>query len=230
MKCKCGCGKEIKEQFYHKYYGIPKYIHGHNPSANTPEALKKRKERMKKNNPMKNPIIAKENALKREGAKRTKEQKENISMGVKKAIERPEVKEKMKYPKSEKHKKKLRIASMGNQSAKGAKRSKAFKENCRKTMKGNQNARGKRSKETKEKNSKASKRNWQNTKYREKRLNALHKHHIYLDGNDEKSLMLISSKHLQLHSKAYGYLVEISKIDDYIKWFDKKYGLFRKEK
>lgn len=27
--CKCGCGKEIKRQFHHKYYGTPDFIWGH---------------------------------------------------------------------------------------------------------------------------------------------------------------------------------------------------------
>ncbi len=31
--CKCGCGREIMTKPYHKYYGIPKYIHGHNKSG-----------------------------------------------------------------------------------------------------------------------------------------------------------------------------------------------------
>ena len=30
--CLCGCGKKITIQKYHKYYGIPKYIIGHNKS------------------------------------------------------------------------------------------------------------------------------------------------------------------------------------------------------
>lgn len=29
-KCNCGCDRLIKPQFHHKYYGIPKYIPGHN--------------------------------------------------------------------------------------------------------------------------------------------------------------------------------------------------------
>jgi len=31
-KCKCGCGLEIQIKPYHKYYGIPDYISGHNKS------------------------------------------------------------------------------------------------------------------------------------------------------------------------------------------------------
>jgi len=30
MKCLCGCGKEIVVKPYHKWYGIPKFISGHN--------------------------------------------------------------------------------------------------------------------------------------------------------------------------------------------------------
>jgi len=229
--CKCGCGKEIVIKPHHKYYGIPDYCPGHNASisVNNPEVLGERSRQWKENNPMKNPIIAKKNALKRKGKRRTKEQKENISIGVKESLKRPEIKEKMKKPKTKNHKKKLRIASMGNQSAKGTNRSEAFKENCKKTMMGNQNAQGKRSKKTKKNNSRASKKNWENPEYRKKRLNALHKHHIYLDEDDEKTLMLTSSKHLQLHSKAYDYLVKIDKVDGYIRWFDEKYNLFKKK-
>ena len=161
---------------------------------------------------------------------RTEKQRKNISIGTRKAMNKPEVKKKLKKLKTKEHKKKLRIASMGNRSAKGAKRSRIFKENCRKTVKGNRNAIGKRSKKTRKNNSKASKRNWRNSEYIRKRKKALHKHHIYLDNNDKKTLMLTSSKHLQLHSRAYNYLVKINKVDDYIKWFDKKYNLFKKKR
>lgn len=232
--CKCGCGYEIVTKLYHKYYGIPEYILGHNPSANMPEALEKRKKRMKENNPMKNPIIAKENALKRKGAERTGEQKENISIGVKEAMKRPEVKEKMKKPKTEEHKEKL--SETTKQSWQNGTRKTTWewteesKRRQSENLKGNQRRKGTYcSEESKKKIGLVSKKNWQNSEFREKRLNALHKHHIYLDNNDKKSLMLTSSKHLQLHSRAYNYLVEISKIDDYIEWFDKKYSLFKKE-
>lgn len=67
-------------------------------------------------------------------------------------------------------------------------------------------------------------------KTKNKMKNTLHRHHVYLDGNDNnKILMLTSSKHRQLHTRAYNYLVEINKIDDYIKWFDKKYNLYKKK-
>ena len=56
------------------------------------------------------------------------------------------------------------------------------------------------------------------------------RHHIYLNGDDSKVLLLAGSKHRQLHARAYDYLVKIGKIDNYIKWFDEKYGLFEKDK
>jgi hypothetical protein len=87
---------------------------------------------------------------------------------------------------------------------------------------------------------------WNNPEYREnnktnlgnhhteetkkKLKHGLDRHHIYLDGDDNKILMLTGSKHKSLHSRAYDYLVEIEKIDDYIIWFDKNYKLIEKEK
>lgn len=107
--CRCGCGEEIVIKSHHKRYGIPDYCWGHNASIsiNSPESLKKRSKRMKENNPMKDLIIAKKNALKRKGARRTKKQKENIGIGVREAMKNPEVKEKLKKPKTEEHKRKL---------------------------------------------------------------------------------------------------------------------------
>jgi len=32
--CKCGCGQSIINQPHHKYYGIPKYLQGHNARVN----------------------------------------------------------------------------------------------------------------------------------------------------------------------------------------------------
>ena len=29
VECKCGCGKDIRIKPYHKYYGVPEYIQGH---------------------------------------------------------------------------------------------------------------------------------------------------------------------------------------------------------
>lgn len=110
--CRCGCGKEIVVKPHHEYYGIPDYCQGHNVSisANNPKLLKERSKKWKKDNPMKNPIIAKKNALKRKGKKRTIKQRENISIGTKKAMNKPEVKDKLKKPKTEEHKKKTSIA------------------------------------------------------------------------------------------------------------------------
>lgn len=31
MKCACGCGEEIIFKEHHRWRGVPKYIHGHNP-------------------------------------------------------------------------------------------------------------------------------------------------------------------------------------------------------
>ena len=86
---------------------------------------------------------------------------------------------------------------------------------------------------------------WRNPKYRKKNKtnlgnkateetknklrNGLDRHHIYLDKDDSKTFLLTGSKHRQLHARAYDYLVKIGKIDDYIKWFDKKYILFDKK-
>lgn len=39
--CKCGCGGKIIIKPHHKYVGIPDYLHGHNPSTISEEALKK---------------------------------------------------------------------------------------------------------------------------------------------------------------------------------------------
>jgi hypothetical protein len=53
-------------------------------------------------------------------------------------------------------------------------------------------------------------------------------HHIYLKENSNESLKLTYSKHAKLHSAVYEYLyITQGKlgIDNYIKWFDKKYGL-----
>lgn len=54
------------------------------------------------------------------------------------------------------------------------------------------------------------------------------KHHIDLDKKNiakENLLKLTNSKHQKLHRRAYNYLVEINKVDKYLNWFDKKYGL-----
>ena len=51
------------------------------------------------------------------------------------------------------------------------------------------------------------------------------KHHVYLRKNSEKTIKLSFSNHIKLHNRAYEYLVEIKKIDDYIKWFKEKYQI-----
>ena len=61
-----------------------------------------------------------------------------------------------------------------------------------------------------------------------KKRNALYKHHIYLEKNSDKIMLLSSSKHMQLHMKAYDYIYDKYNeqgIDDYIKWFNEKFGL-----
>jgi len=50
-------------------------------------------------------------------------------------------------------------------------------------------------------------------------------HHIYLKENSAEKIKIPFKKHIKLHYQAYRYLVEIGKIDNYLKWFDKKYGL-----
>uniref|UniRef100_A0A6M3LKP8 Putative homing endonuclease n=1 Tax=viral metagenome TaxID=1070528 RepID=A0A6M3LKP8_9ZZZZ len=39
--CKCGCGQEIKYKPYYKYYGIPRFISGHNARLMTRQMKKK---------------------------------------------------------------------------------------------------------------------------------------------------------------------------------------------
>jgi len=87
--------------------------------------------------------------------------------------------------------------------------------------KGNTNVRGKHWKVSEEK--------LKNGYYKPERIaklkKSLCKHHIYMDGDNNKTIMLTRGKHRQLHTRAYDYLVKINKVDDYIKWFDKNYGL-----
>jgi len=52
-------------------------------------------------------------------------------------------------------------------------------------------------------------------------------HHIYKQENSKKTIELSYSKNMKLHHTAYDYLYEKygeKGIDDYIKWFDKKFG------
>lgn len=60
---------------------------------------------------------------------------------------------------------------------------------------------------------------------RRNRKNEIVKHHIDLKENSDRIIKLTHSKHVQLHQRAYDYLVEKRMIMDYTKWFDKKYGL-----
>lgn len=53
-------------------------------------------------------------------------------------------------------------------------------------------------------------------------------HHIdanQKNNNISNKLRINAIKHRQLHEFAYHYLVELGRIDEYIKWFSKKYGL-----
>jgi len=49
--CKCECGGRIEIKFHHKYYGIPEYIRGHNPSTEeiNEKRLKTRRNTAKEN-------------------------------------------------------------------------------------------------------------------------------------------------------------------------------------
>lgn len=54
------------------------------------------------------------------------------------------------------------------------------------------------------------------------------KHHIYLKENSDKIIILNKAIHIQLHYQAYRYIYKRygkKGIDDYLKWFDKNYGL-----
>jgi hypothetical protein len=59
----------------------------------------------------------------------------------------------------------------------------------------------------------------------------LRKHHVYLKENSDEIILLTTSMHLQLHKRAYGYIYfRYGKegINDFLKWFDEKYGLKEK--
>ena len=45
--CACGCGQEIEIKEYHKRYGIPKYISGHNAKNPSKETIEKRSNSLK---------------------------------------------------------------------------------------------------------------------------------------------------------------------------------------
>jgi hypothetical protein len=62
-----------------------------------------------------------------------------------------------------------------------------------------------------------------------KQINKKHdfaNHHIYLRENSTKTIKIPYNKHIKLHYQAYRYLVKICKVRAYLKWFDKKYGLY----
>jgi hypothetical protein len=74
--------------------------------------------------------------------------------------------------------------------------------------------------------SKQTKKMWKNKKFIDS--HKIHKHHIDLNHQNKNKSNLLKLKaaiHRKLHSRAYDYLVKISKIRQYIKWFDKQYGL-----
>jgi hypothetical protein len=49
-------------------------------------------------------------------------------------------------------------------------------------------------------------------------------HHIYLKENSDKTMTITARNHQKLHQRAYDYLIKLGLIDNYIKWFIKKYG------
>ena len=56
------------------------------------------------------------------------------------------------------------------------------------------------------------------------------KHHIYLKENSDEIMKISNSKHAQLHKRVYDFLYHKygkKGVDNYIKWFDKKYGLIK---
>jgi len=63
---------------------------------------------------------------------------------------------------------------------------------------------------------------------KQKMRTTLRKHHIYLIENSPEIIEISVSKHRQLHARAYSYIYDKygkEGIDDYMKWFDKNYGL-----
>ena len=59
-------------------------------------------------------------------------------------------------------------------------------------------------------------------------INSIANHHIYLKENSNETMKVAFKKHIKLHYQAYGYIYyRYGKkgIDNYIKWFDKEYGL-----
>lgn len=67
-----------------------------------------------------------------------------------------------------------------------------------------------------------------NAEHRQNLSKAIHEHHVDMDKENNKPcniLRLTGSKHRQLHVRGYEYLVELGLVQQYIKWFDQKYGL-----
>ncbi len=89
--CKCGCGGQIEIKEYHKWKGIPEYIHNHHTKGKKLRSRTK-EERQKMSISLK-------------GQKRTEKQKENYSKS-KKGVKRK--------PFTEKHRQNLSISLMGD--------------------------------------------------------------------------------------------------------------------
>lgn len=65
---------------------------------------------------------------------------------------------------------------------------------------------------------------------REKLRKSIVKHHVYLRKNSNRTIKLNRSLHRKLHQNAYEYIYHKygkKGIDDYIKWFKKKYKIKR---
>lgn len=93
--CKCGCGQEIAIKWWHKYRGIPDFIHGHNFYYAPPMLGRKASEKTRKK--LREAQLGKPSP--RKGASHTKEAREKMS------------KSRKGVPLSESHKKSIGIAS-----------------------------------------------------------------------------------------------------------------------
>lgn len=137
------------------------------------------------------------------------------------------------YIKTESHKKNISKAQKGNKYALGKhwKVSEKGRENMSKSKRDENNPMfsRKHSEKTKRKISKAMKGKEISEEHKRK-IGIANKgkkveHHIYLKENGGETIKLSRSKHRQLHERAYDYLVKINEISNYLKWFDKKFGL-----
>lgn len=70
--CKCGCGREIEIKLYHKYYGIPNYIQGHNMVEETKRKI---------SNTLKEKFRKGEKIVWTQGKQLSERHKKNISLG-----------------------------------------------------------------------------------------------------------------------------------------------------